>query len=261
MTSMYDAFSEDYDRFVNWTARLAVEMPFIEGQLKAINTANSQPVGVLDSACGTGMHAIALAQKGYSVAGADLSAGMIARARENATAAGVKVRFETAGFGALSQQFGKESFAALLCLGNSLPHLLSDTELAAAYADFASCLRPGGKLLIQNRNFDAVLMNHERWIEPQSYRDGEAEWLFLRFYDYEADGLITFNIVTLRRNNTSNWSQQVSQTHLRPLRQVEVLSGLTAAGFREINCFGNMAGDPFDPLTSGNLIVSASISE
>ena len=261
MTNMYDAFSEDYDRFVSWTARLAVEMPFIEAQLETLRSVSDHPVDVLDSACGTGMHAIALAQRGYYATGADISVGMVARARENAAVAGVKVRFETARFGELAQQFGKESFTALLCLGNSLPHLLSDDELAAAYADFTRCLRPGGRLLIQNRNFDAVLRNRERWIEPQSYRDGDGEWLFLRFYDFEPDGLITFNIVTLRRRADSSWTQQVSQTQLRPLRQDEVISGLAAVGFREINCFGNMAGDSFDPLTSGNLIVSAGISE
>jgi hypothetical protein len=32
---MYDDFSTDYDRFVDWNGRLAAEMPFIEGQLEA----------------------------------------------------------------------------------------------------------------------------------------------------------------------------------------------------------------------------------
>ena len=30
---MYDDFSEDYDRFVNWSGRLAYEMPFLEATL------------------------------------------------------------------------------------------------------------------------------------------------------------------------------------------------------------------------------------
>jgi SAM-dependent methyltransferase len=258
---MYDSFSEDYDRFVNWNSRLVGEMPFIEAQIKAIKTVGMRPAVVLDSACGTGMHAIALARSGYAAAGADFSPGMIARARQNAAAAGVKVRFETAGFGALTQHFGRHNYDAVLCLGNSLPHLLDEADLAAAYQDFAECLRRGGRLLIQNRNFDAVLHQQERWIEPQSHREGDREWLFLRFYDFEADGLITFNIVTLRRINDAGWSQQVSQTRLRPLRQAEVTSGLAAAGFTRINCYGNMAGEPFEPHASGNLIVVAEIDQ
>lgn len=76
---LYDPFSADYDRFVNWRERLAYELPFLEQQLTAASARR-----VLDVACGTGMHAIALAQRGYDVTGADLSAGMIERARENA---------------------------------------------------------------------------------------------------------------------------------------------------------------------------------
>ncbi len=135
---MYDAFSSDYDRFVDWPSRLAVELPFIEQQLQMQNSRR-----VLDAACGTGMHAIALAQRGYAVAGADLSTGMIERARLNAADAGADVRFETAGLGELAQTFGSGSFDALLCLGNSLPHLLTPGDITAALADFAACLQPG----------------------------------------------------------------------------------------------------------------------
>ena len=68
----YDNFSPDYDRFVSWSGRLAIEMPFLEQKLRETGARR-----VLDAACGTGMHAIALAQVGFETAGADLSAGMI----------------------------------------------------------------------------------------------------------------------------------------------------------------------------------------
>ena len=48
---MYDTFSTDYDRFVNWPSRLAAELPFIESQLEAAGARR-----VLDAACGTGQH-------------------------------------------------------------------------------------------------------------------------------------------------------------------------------------------------------------
>jgi len=254
---MYDAFSLDYDRFVNWPARLSTEMPFIEQQLQAVSDGGKAPLHVLDSACGTGMHAIALAQRGYAAAGADLSAPMIERARANATAAAAPVRFETAGFGELAGVFSRRAFHALLCLGNSLPHLPGEAELAAALEDFAACLRPGGLLLIQNRNFDAVLARRERWMEPQAHREDETEWLFLRFYDFDPDGLITFNVLTLRRAGAGPWAQRLTTTRLRPLRQSDVLAALGTAGFAGVTCYGDMAGAPFDPKTSGNLVVVA----
>ena len=248
---MYDDFSADYDRFVNWPARLAAELPFLERQLPAVGARR-----VLDAACGTGRHAIALAQRGYAVVGADLSPAMIERAQANAAEIGVQARFAVAGFGQLSTLVGT-GFDALLCLGNSLPHLLTPEDLAAALADFAACLRPRGLLLIQNRNFDAVLLRGERWLEPQAHREGEAEWLFLRFYDFEADGTITFNLVTLRREGAGEWRQQVRSTRLWPQRRYDLVAALTAAGFGEIACWGDMQGAPFDPDRSPNLVVTA----
>jgi glycine/sarcosine N-methyltransferase len=97
----YDTFSADYDRFVNWSGRLAIEVPFLEGQLQPIADCKGSMPRVLDAACGTGMHAIALAKLGYPAAGADLSGGMIERARANAAEAGVKIPFVIAGFGGL----------------------------------------------------------------------------------------------------------------------------------------------------------------
>jgi len=260
---MYDSFSSDYDRFVNWPSRLAYELPLIEQQLgRLADTGAAHPLRVLDAACGTGMHAIALAQRGFQAAGADLSPGMVARARENAAAAGLDIPFETAGFGGLAQTFRASPlypFDTLLCLGNSLPHLLAPQEVAGALVDFAACLRPGGLLLVQNRNFDAVMAGRERWMEPQSYHEAGAEWIFLRFYDYRPDGLIDFNILTLKREAGGDWKQSVTTTRLRPLLYKELAEALAQAGFGEIEYFGNMTGAPFDPQTSPNLILAARI--
>ena len=248
---MYDSFSADYDRFVNWSGRLAVEMPFLKSQLQAAGARR-----VLDAACGTGMHAVELAQEGYAVAGADLSAGMIERSRANAAAAGAEAQFEIAGFGQLGARLGS-GFDALLCLGNSLPHLLTAESLAEALADFSACLRTGGLVILQNRNFDAVMDRRERWMDPQAYQEGNREWLFLRFYDFEADGSLTFNLLRLQRENAGPWAQQASASRLWPLRQAELVPALAAAGFRETVCYGNLSGVPFDPANSGNLVVTA----
>lgn len=253
---MYDAFSSDYDRFVNWENRLVGELPFIEQLLQGLGAQNT-PLRVLDAACGTGMHAVALAKRGFQAAGADLSEKMIERARVNAEKAGAEIRFEPVGFGALAATFGKGVFDAVICLGNSLPHLLAPPDLAAALKDFAACLRPGGLLLIQNRNFDAVLANQERWMEPQAHHEGEREWVFLRFYDFQPDGLVNFNIITLTRGSGENWTQRVSSTLLYPLREEELHRALGKAGFPRVDLYGGLAGAPFAAQTSGNLVAAA----
>jgi len=248
---MYDDFSADYDRFVDWPARLAAELPFIE---RLVPQAGSLRY-VLDAACGTGMHAVALARRGYRVAGTDLSPEMIARARANAAAAGVDVRWEVVGFGELSARFGTD-FDAVLCLGNSLPHVLTPSALRAALVDFAACLRPGGVLLIQNLNYDRILARRERWMEPQARREGEQEWLFLRFYDFDPDGLLTFHVIRLYRSG-GPWEQRVMSTRLWPLRRAELVAALEGVGFARITLWGDMQGAPFQPEESPNLVIGA----
>ncbi|MBN1537354.1 MAG: class I SAM-dependent methyltransferase [Anaerolineales bacterium] len=252
---IYDDFSADYDRFVNWPGRLAAEIPFLESQLKQAGVQR-----VLDTACGTGMHAIALAELGFEVAGADVSRGMVERARANAETSGMKIQFEAAGFGEMKAAFGSQAFEAVLCLGNSLPHLLTPEALSAALHDFADCLKPGGLLIIQNRNFDAVMQKRERWMEPQSAQEGQTEWLFLRFYDYDADGLIPFHVVTLRREAGKAWTQLDMATRLRPILHDEMKSSLETAGFASVSCYGDLTGAPFDTQTSGNLVVMARLT-
>ncbi len=256
----YDDFSQEYDRFVNWDARLQAEIPFIQSRLVGLGAAEEQPARVLDAACGTGGHAIALAKSGYAIAGADLSPGMVEKAAINAHSAEVDVDFKTAGFGELAESFGEKEifpFDALICLGNSLPHLLNLGEISRALQDFSNCLRPGGLLILQNRNFDAVMAKKERWIGPQSRREGDEEWLFLRFYDFDADGLITFNIVRLHRQAGGDWQQRVSVTRLFPMLQEYMPPLLNEAGFANIRAFGLMEDTPFDPHSSENLVITA----
>ncbi len=250
-TPLYDALSGDYDRFVAWRGRLAYELPFIEQQLSATGARR-----VLDVACGTGMHAIALAERGYRVTGTDLSVGMIDRARLNVREAGLEIPFVAAGFGDLAEKVGGD-FDALLCLGNSLPHVLSLEALQKTVEDFAAVLRPGGLLFIQSRNFDAVMGGGKRWMEPQAHQEGDREWLFVRFYDYSPDGTLTFNVLTLRREVKGNWTQRAEATRLRPWLHADLESVVAEANFGDLTCYGDMTGSPFDPAESGNLILIA----
>jgi len=252
---LYDSF-DDYDRFVNWERRLAYELPFIEAQLQAVGARR-----VLDVACGTGRHALALAQRGYQVVGVDLSAAMIERARENAAAlgdAGGRASFVVAGFGELSgigDALGGQA-DALVCLGSSLPHVLTEADLLAALADWYAVLRPGGLVLVQNRNMDAVMAKRDRWMPVQQRAAGDREWLFVRFYDF-GEGSLTFNVVTMERSVGEPWRQRTDATRLTPWRREQLVAAFTQAGFGEISCYGDMTGSVFDELSSGNLVLTA----
>jgi glycine/sarcosine N-methyltransferase/sarcosine/dimethylglycine N-methyltransferase len=257
---VYDEFSEDYDRFVNWQTRLAFEIPFLQKYLQQIEARLERRARILDAACGSGMHAIELAKQGFRASGTDLSQKMIGKAMENARTAGVEVNFRESSFGNLQADLLDQPefpYDMITCLGNALPHLLSTELIQTTLWDMANCLNPGGTLLFQNRNFDAVLARKERWIQPQGRCEGNKEWVFLRFYDFDHDGLLTFNIMRLVREDQGNWQQRISSTRLYPLKR-DVLTGLLEdSGFSDIACYGSMTGEDFLPGSSDNLVVVA----
>jgi 2-polyprenyl-3-methyl-5-hydroxy-6-metoxy-1,4-benzoquinol methylase len=244
---LWESLSADYDRFVDWPARLARELPTLEGVLQ-----EHQARRVLDVACGTGHHAIALAQRGYEVLGVDASAGMIERSRENADAAGVTGGFVQAGFGDLGQ-VASQPFDAVLCLGNSLPSLLSEEALLGALRAMAMVLVPGGVLFAQNLNYDRVWPKRERFLPLESSRQGEEEWLFLRLMDFH-ERTLTFNMVVLHRED-HRWSYTADSTELRPIFEGDLLTLLDRAGFFHTELYGDYALLPYERDSSGDLIV------
>jgi glycine/sarcosine N-methyltransferase len=246
---LWERLSADYDRFVDWPARLKREMPTLESVLQAYQVRR-----VLDVACGTGQHAIALAQRGYEVLGADVSAGMIGRARKKAEAAGVTARFVQGGFGALGAVVS-EPFDAVLCLGNSLPSVLGEEELLNALKDMAEVLVPGGVLFVQNLNYGRVWRRRERFLPLESFRQGEEEWLFLRFLDFH-ERTLTFNMVVLHERDHL-WSYTADSTELRPIFADDLQRLLDLAGFVSIGQYGDYILQPYERSSSGDLIVVA----
>jgi SAM-dependent methyltransferase len=253
-SDFYDALAPMFDVMTDWDARLAGEGPFLRAVLDQAGARR-----VLDAACGSGGHALAMAGWGYETAGADLSPQMVALARTKAAERGLDVPFAVAGLADLPGQFGGEQFDAVLCLGNSLPHLLSDEELVAGLKGMAGVLRPGGLLVAQQLNYDLRWRTRPRFFAPQGgVLDGQ-EVLVWRFADYDLDkGLIAFHIALFRRGETG-WTVQVYTTPQRPLLHRDVLAGLEAAGFERIETFGQMASPapPFELETSGDLVLVA----
>jgi len=247
----YDRLARLFDVMTDWQARLAREMPFLQRTLDRRRART-----ILDTACGTGWHSITLAQKGYAAAGCDASPQMIERARANADKARVKVRFEVADFGRLDKF--SETFDAVLCLGNSLPHLLSQEALVKAMRQMRGKLEKGGVLILHNLNYDMRMVKKPRFFAA----NGTADALVWRFADYGSE-FITFHTGLFERKTEGtgqgpvSWSVQVNSTLQRPLLQKDLGEALAQAGFGTVQPFGGLDGSPFEKENSGDLVIVA----
>jgi SAM-dependent methyltransferase len=101
---------------------------------------------VLDAGCGTGDHAIFLAERGYDVTGVDRVATAIRTARERAVQVGGKARF-VVGDAMKAAEVDGAPFDAVLDSG--LLHQFGPADAARYVGNLHDALVPGGKVLVQ----------------------------------------------------------------------------------------------------------------
>ena len=103
----------------------------------------------LDAGCGTGFLAFELAARGHHVTGVDFAPAMLAEARRKAAERGVSIRFEEADAERLPFMAGSFDLA----ISRHLLWTLQHPE--AAIDEWIRVLRPGGRLVVVDGQFDA----------------------------------------------------------------------------------------------------------
>jgi len=111
---------------------------------------------LLDLGCGTGRHAVALAELGYTVTGVDRSEAMLMRARERAAAsrASAGLRFEQ---GDIADYRAGHSFDVVTMMFAVIDLQIGDAALRAALDTVRRHLEPGGVLVFDCWYGPAVL--------------------------------------------------------------------------------------------------------
>ena len=205
---------------------------------------------VLDVACGNGMHAMMLAGMGVSVTAADISEAMLDQARRRSAEAGLAVRWLHAPMQEIAKHV-EGPFDAILCLGNSLPHLLDSHQLARTLAGLANLLAPSGVVVLQLLNYARVLARRERIVGVT--RQGATE--YIRFYDFLAD-FVRFNVLKLTWS-AEGCTHDLADTLLRPYTRDEIAAACRTAGLDRIDCHAGPDFTNFDEQTSDTLMVLA----
>ena len=124
------------------------------GQLAAIirKTWASDIRTIADLSCGIGTQSLGLAALGYQITASDLSPEEIDRARREAAKRDLDIDFSVADMRKASAHHGRQ-FDLVISCDNSVPHLLTDADILAAFRQFLACTLPGGGCLITVRDY------------------------------------------------------------------------------------------------------------
>ena len=215
------AFVEKWDELIDWEARAESEGKFFIQLLEAHGKRK-----VLDVATGTGFHSVQLLQAGFEVTSADGNAQMLARAFENAKARGHILRTIHADWRWLTRDVhGK--FDAVICLGNSFTHLFDEMDRRRALAEFYSVLKHDGVLILDQRNYDAII-DHGFKSKHKYYYCGERVVAEPIHVD---QGLARFRYVFP--------DGSAYNLNMFPLRKDYVQKLIAEAGFQGFHTFGD----------------------
>jgi glycine/sarcosine N-methyltransferase len=205
------SFVQKWDDLIDWEARARSEGEFFIDLLKRLGKQK-----VLDVATGTGFHSVQLLRAGFEVTSADGNAAMLSKAFENAREHGFILRTIHADWRWLNRHVhGK--YDAIICLGNSFTHLFHERDRRRALAEFYAALRHDGVLILDQRNYDAILdvgfaSQHKYYYcgenvvaEPEHVDEGLARFRY-RFPD---GSVFHLNMFPLRKEYTRGLLRQV----------------------------------------------------
>lgn len=226
----YTAISDYYDQI----------FPYNPAQLKFVlkNIEDVKGKRLLDIGCGTGSLSINLSQMGFDeIQALDFDPKMIEKAKEKIERKDDSLVFQEMDMRKVSKIFNANSFDAVICFGNTLPHLLQNEEIDRFIQSVAAIIKTSGRLMIQILNYNHILKDK---IDQLPILENE-KILFERSYNFRADRLIDFKTkLTIRESG-----QTIDNTiQLNPLVEEELISILKKHHFTNIKLYGDFMMNP-----------------
>lgn len=194
---------------------------------------------VLDAACGIGVDALALTRNGFAVTASDVSGEMIAEAERRSAHldAATRPRLLQSSWIDLGTHLGRGTFDAVFCIGSSIAHAAGPDEMTEAFGVFRSLLAPGGILVLDTRDWEAVAAQGAAGtleVEREVVRRNGRECIrTFRWGEPESDGTIELeaSLIFIDGDAASYRSHRVRQ---RPFTRRELGDNLRRAGFGSV---------------------------
>ena len=228
---LYDIFYADkpYDK----------EAAFVHQCLQQYSVGTTHRV--LELACGTGSHALALEKKGYKILATDYSTDMLACARRKAAQVRSKVAFCHYDMRTLDLPY--EPFDAVICLFDSVGYVASNEALEQVLKGVRRHLRPKGLFVFEFWHAGAMLRHYDPLrVRRFSTSEGEVLRISETTLDYVKQlSRVTYIVYELRSDGTYTNFQE-AQINRYFLVQ-EVAGWLSTCGFTPVKWFNGFNDD------------------
>lgn len=185
LENFYDQLSPYYKYvFQDWNASVERQATLLDEVIREYFSRRVH--SILDAACGIGTQAIGLAQKGYQLTAADISAGEIKTARLEAAKRKLDIAFHVADMRDLQQTF-QTKFDLVIACDNAVPHLLSDDEICQAFQQFYQITSDSGGCLISVRDYDAMERGGRKLYPRQVHDIPGGKIVIFDCWDFDGD--------------------------------------------------------------------------
>lgn len=245
MNTFYDELAPLYHLvYADWEASIARQADALDEVIR--ETGSGPARRILDASCGIGTQSLGLARLGYEMTASDLSPGAVTRARREAAARALPIRFSIADMREAFERHGG-GFDVVLACDNSVPHLLSDAEIQAAFEQFYLCTRPGGLCLISVRDYAGMELGGIQTIPYGVRSDGETRYVLLQVWEFEGE-IYDLTMYFVEDRGGAECRTRVLRTRYYAVSIDRLMELLRQAGFEAVR---RIDGRFFQPLIVG----------
>jgi SAM-dependent methyltransferase len=231
-------FEEDaFWRFSEATLFRPQRLEAAVGEVDLLLERLALPAGaaVLDLCCGPGRHALEFARRGFRVTGVDRTPRYLARARAAAEAEGLAVEWVEQDMRRFERS---EAFDAAINMFTSFGYFEAPDDDRRVIDHLHRSLAPGGRLLIDTMGKEVLA----RIYQPSHWYESDEGALILEEREVEPD----WSRVHMRWIQVEEGRREEMLLSLRLYAATELADLARAAGFEQIEVFGDLAGAPYD---------------
>ncbi len=241
-SKFYDDIADVYHLvYTDWADSMRRQAEVLNGVLR--RALGDGPHRILDVSCGIGTQSLGLAALGHSITASDISERSIERARREAEKRDLEISFSVADMRTCDLRHDGK-FDAVISADNSVPHLLTDSEIQEAFGSFYRLTRPGGVSLITVRDYASEDRSTPQ-LRPYGVRKvPEGRYVVFQVWDFVGE-IYDVAMYFVRENPERQADVLVSRTRYYAVDTDKLLSLLGKAGFIDVE---RIDGEYFQPV-------------